>query len=114
MGYIRVLPRDLFNESDLLKCLGRLWIVTENGNHSAKFETEDCEVFDIQQNDDDGSIYVANVSFTVNGDECQIFRPLNSRRKWSVYCHTIDDDIQIFTESGDLTDEMRAFIGMKG
>lgn len=27
--YIRVVPRDLFNEGDLLKCYGRLWILLD-------------------------------------------------------------------------------------
>lgn len=35
--YIRVLPRDLFNEADLLKCVARLWILLD-GEMSAEMK----------------------------------------------------------------------------
>ncbi len=37
MTYKRVIPRDLFNEANLLKCYGALWIALDNARgHTAK------------------------------------------------------------------------------
>lgn len=62
MSYNRVIPRDLFNESSLLKCLGRLYICLENTpGHAAELQQVGRE-FDIRQSDDDGSIYAAGAA----------------------------------------------------
>lgn len=45
MTYRRVIPRDLFNEADLLKCLGRLYI--DGGD---RVEFEEFRVFDDEGN----------------------------------------------------------------
>lgn len=85
--YIRVIPRDLFNEANLLKCLGQLYIALENlhGQHRAKYAIEDVERFDIHQSPDDGSIYVANLPFMIDGRIYHLSRPLNSRQPWPLY-----------------------------
>ena len=42
MTYTRVIPRDLFNEGDLLKCYGRLWILLdETRGHVAQLGEEE-------------------------------------------------------------------------
>ena len=110
-NYIRVLPRDLFNEASLLKCYGRLWILLdETADHGARFETSDVDVFDIAQDASSGAITVRNVTFTVRDIERRLTRPLNSRRAWPLYVESDDDDIAVFDDAGNLSDEMRAFI----
>lgn len=110
-NYIRVLPRDLFNEAGLLKCLGRLWILTdETREHAAKFTTEDVNVFDIVQDEGSGAIYVRNVEFCVHGVAYLLTRPLNARSAWPLYLETADDAVSVFDDDGNLSADMRKFI----
>lgn len=117
-NYRRVLPRDLFNEANLLKCLGRLWIVLDDRRgHTARIVEEDVPAFDIVQNEATGGIYVRNLTFAVGGREFDLERPLNSRQPWPLYVSAADDpdfeEIAVFDDGGQLTPEMRAFIGLE-
>lgn len=108
MSYLRVIPRDLFNEADLLKCLGRLWILLdETRGHRARLgDTEgdhSGEAFEIVQDESDGSIYVANLPFRIGKMEYTLFRPLNARNPWPLYMHAAGDDLAIFNEDGRFT-----------
>lgn len=113
--YVRVLPRDLFNEADLLKCYGRLWILLdETSGHSARFEEEDVSEFDIVQDEGSGALTVRNLTFTVRGIKHSISRPLNARSPWPLWLGCDDDpdfdEIRIFDESGSLSSEMTSYI----
>lgn len=113
MSYTRVLPRDLFNEANLLKCVGALWIATENKDN-VKFNQDDVEFFDVRQSDDDGSITIENVSLSIKGETYHARRPLNSREPWPLYLlrrYDPDyDEIPVFKDDGTLSDEFRALI----
>lgn len=116
MSYIRVLPRDLFNEASLLKCYGALWIALDSWHaHSAKWSTEDLDIFDIQQRAEDGAIYLDNLTLDVEPHSYQLTRPLNSRCNWPLYAERVDDPdfepIAVFSETnGTLTEEFRALV----
>lgn len=107
--YTRVIPRDLFNEADLLKCYGRLYILLETaGAHLAKLSDanlEQEEPFEIGQSQDDGSISVLNVIFTIDDVRWRLERPLNCRDPWPLYCVSFDGEIRerVFTEKGDFS-----------
>lgn len=109
-SYTRVIPRDLFNEANLLKCLGRFWIKTEHYQPNMVTIEHDGEPFDVGQNDDDGTISVRNVAISINGTRCHVCRPLNSRAEWPLYFDTEEDRIAIFTDAGELTAEVLAMI----
>lgn len=113
MSYTRVIPRDLFNEANLLKCYGRLYIVTE-GNRDAHFPDDDCDSFDIVQRDEDGYLYIENLPFEIHGKQYRLVRPLNSRGAWPLYAEDLDDSdadaIPVFDPDGNLSDEMDALI----
>lgn len=112
-NYVRIIPRDLFNEASLLKCYGRLWILLdETRGHQARFETEDCDGFDITQDESSGAIFARNIVFTVNGTELRLSRPLNSREEWPLYAENEDSCVSVFDDQGNLSQEMRAFIGL--
>jgi hypothetical protein len=115
-NYIRVLPRDLFNEAGLLKCLGRLWIILdETHGHKARFDTEDVESFDIVQDESSGAIFVRNIVFTVDGYAITLTRPLNARTSWGLYAETEDYSVAVFDDTdaeGNLSREMRELIGL--
>jgi len=117
MTYFRVIPRDLFNEADLLKCYGRLWILLDQtrghkatlgkvtngidpGEHSG-------ETFQIVQDSNDGSLTIANVPFRIAGKRFALSRPLNSRDHWPLWVEDEAGDIcePVFTDEGELSPE---------
>jgi hypothetical protein len=107
---IRVIPRDLFNDANLLKCLGMLWIKLDNWrDHDARLE-EDGAAFDIQQNEADGSTECVNVIFTRRGERFRLCRPMNSRELWPLWLETEDDQIPVFGRKGELTPEFIEFV----
>ena len=113
MSYERVIPRDLFNESSLLKCYGRLYIVLE-GHQRARFKMESVPSFDVVQREHDGFLFVENLTFTIGQHEYRLVRPLNSRSAWPLYAERIEDEdfesIAVFTDAGELTAEMLELI----
>ena len=61
--YKRVLPRDLFNEAKLLKCLGRLCLLIEDDMCKLEYDHDDefAEGFVIGQLQECGGIYPLNL-----------------------------------------------------
>lgn len=101
MTYMRVIPRDLFNEASLLKCIGQLvLLIHDNQIKDIKFE-HNGESFDIVQNEMDGSIYVENVEFfRLNGKRLHFSRPLNSRQPWPLYLEIDGGEYEVFNDEG--------------
>jgi hypothetical protein len=114
MNYIRVLPRDLFNEANLLKCLGQLWIAID-GLDGAGFLVDDVSRFEIEQDQNDGSLYVANLLFALRARLVHLSRPLNSRAPWPLYLAIPEDPdfdvIAVFNDDGSLSDDMLRAMG---
>lgn len=118
MSYIRVIPRDLFNEGNLLKCLGALYIALETaGPHGAELQFEPTRPdtdFGIVMNDD-GALSASNVELFINGKFYNHYRPLNSRASWPLYVVDFDDPdfdpVAVFNEAtGTLSPEFVALI----
>lgn len=105
--YFREIPRDLFNEANLLKCLGALYIETENYQHIEI--SYDHKAFNIAQDPADGSLFCVNVKLLVNGQEIKLFRPLNSRDPYPLFFYDEDDEIaeEVFTDKGKLSSAFR-------
>jgi len=104
MSYRRVIPRDLFNEANLLKCYGRIYINLERAELPHVELDHDGEPFNIQQDSSSGAIYVENVKLKVNGKALRLERPLNSREAWPLNLITEDDEeVTVFTSDGDFT-----------
>jgi hypothetical protein len=62
-------------------------------------------------NEDDGSLTLANVVLLVRGNECSLWRPMNSREAWPLYLTTEDGDaLSVFDEQGEFSAEMLAFL----
>lgn len=110
MSYFRVIPRDLFNEANLLKCYGRIFINLETcGAVDATLE-HDGEAFDVVQ-DEDGCLSIANVDFIIRGERQVLYRPLNSRAPWPLYLRTpAEEEIAVFTDDGSFSAEMLAHL----
>lgn len=104
MPYQRVLPRDLFNEANLLKCVGKLALLVEDG----LIPGIECRFnggrFQVEQDDSDGSTYVANVQFIVKKTNTllEFKRPLNSREPWPLELVTEEHTERVFDETGNL------------
>jgi len=116
MTYRRVIPRDLFNEANLLKCYGQLYIAMERlAGCEARFRNEDVPRFEIMQRESDGAIFVYNLPLEIGRHSYTLTRPLNSRRPWPLYAERDGDDsfdpIAVFDDQGELTPEMRALLG---
>jgi|SRR5882762_5453865 len=126
MSYLRVIPRDLFNESNFLKCLGQLYLNLDNKGLAALLvhEGED-EYFAVQQNQHTGALYITNITLYVGGEivdgqhhdamVCSLWRPLNSRAAYPLWLTLEDeDDIAVFNDDGTFSAEMIAFLAAEG
>jgi hypothetical protein len=111
MSYFRVIPRDLFNEANLLKCYGQLYLNLE------KMGLQDCLVhsserarWDVQQDSSSGAITILNIILFVKGNNVYLSRPLNSREPWPLYLEHADDVLAVFNDDGTFSSEMIAFL----
>lgn len=98
----RVLPRDAFNDANLLKCIGQLTLLIEDGapEIDGLAYHYDGEPFNILQDESDGSTYVANVQFWVNKKPARMVRPLNSRESWPLMMWLEGEDYYVFNARG--------------
>lgn len=117
MSYRRVVPRDLFNESKLLKCLGQLSVaILDNklGEYKTVDELEDeDEGFKIEKNED-GDIYCTNYHVFAKlgkNDVTELFlrTRLNSKEPYPLICETIFNElIEVFNDDGTFS---KVFLG---
>lgn len=111
MSYARVIPRDLFNEANLLKCYGQIFINLETADVPGVELEHDGEAFDIQQDAGCGGTLIANVTLKVRGESCFLHRPLNSRERWPLYLTTDnEDEISVFADDGSFSLEMMDYL----
>jgi hypothetical protein len=115
MSYAREIPRDLFNEADLLKCLGRLVIEAETMPGVSFFQPEGDDPFIIDQDESDGSISCTTMVLVLRGEYCRIARPLNSRDKFPVYVThvgglALDEPVRVFDETGSISHEFTCLV----
>ena len=108
-NYFRVIPRDLFNEANLLKCLGQLYIQTECYEHADVVYTDD-EPFDIWQCPHSGNLHCGNVTLKIKGRSYDCYRPLTSRDPYPLWIDGPQDAIAIFCDDDSLTEEFKGFI----
>lgn len=111
MTYQRVIPRDLFNEANLLKCYGQLCLKLEFYSIPKVELRYAGNAFVIEQSgDDDGSLTIFNLQLRIRSKVYKLFRPLNSREAWPLYAQNQDyAEWQVFDAYGELTSE---FLGL--
>ena len=112
MRYHRVIPRDLFNEANLLKCCGQLYLMLESfgPDHVSLCHLNMDRDFGVTQDEGSGAISIDNVILVARGQSFQLFRPLNSRDPWPLFVKGKDDDVSVFTDAGELSPEFLAFV----
>lgn len=113
MTYKRVIPRDLFNEADLLKCYGQLYLELErHGMQEFLIHKAEEDYFRVRQDPNDGSLTLANVLFVVHGQNVPLRRPLNARSKFALWTALEGDERQVFDQHGSFSEDMRYFLGL--
>lgn len=114
MSYVRVIPRDLFNEANLLKCYGQLYINLENFGLEHCLIHGECEdAFDILQDLSDGSLSVSNLYLTLRNKTYRFERPLNSREPYPMYMVSGAWAIEVFNDDGPFSQQMIDFLRSK-
>lgn len=115
--YLRVIPRDLFNEGNLLKCYGQIYLNLERLNVDAQLlddgSLDDGSPFRITQ-DLDGNLTVLNVYLRVRGTRMPLRRPLNARSPYPLYMgferYGEEDELAVFNDDGTFSKEMLDFL----
>lgn len=107
--YTRVVPRDLFNESKLLKCIGQLVLLIHDGNRPNGLDfIHDDEPFDIRLLED-GHLIIKNIRFKIK-NKYILFKSLyNSKRPYPLLCEHDYCEYEVFDDAGKYTDEFITF-----
>lgn len=104
--YIRVIPRDLFNEAKLLKCIGQLTLFIHDGKGMGINFNHDDEAFEIGLNDE-GSLSIRNIDFWIEDYRLIFKTTYNSKRNYPLICETEDNEIDVFDDNGQFTEEFK-------
>jgi len=109
-SYLRVIPRDFFNEAKLLKCMGQLslMILDCKTPEGMKIEiAETGEPFEIQLSDN-GYLFISNYLVTINDAIVSMRTPYNSKAPYPLLCYYDWEEITVFDDSGNFTKEFAA------
>lgn len=105
IDYLRVLPRDLFNEAKLFKCLGRVVLLIEDNmaptNLSYAFDGCPFQVFLLKE----GSLTVTNLLFYLSEEGITLKTIYNSKANYPLLCQYRNEEVEVFDESGNFTKE---------
>ena len=118
-NYQRVIPRDLFNESKLLKCMGRLVLLIHDNNIPEGFElslTKSKRGVESRNHGDsskpfkigllqDGSLTITNLQIFVNGVPCIFKTTYNSKSNFPLYLEYELTDYPVFNDKGEFDEE---------
>lgn len=115
MSYPRVIPRDLFNEAKLLKCLGQLALLILDGvgvprGLSLKHDEEAETGFQIEQDDSDGALYCENIACYYGGRFIGLRAPYNSKDAYPLQFILQDQEGAVFDDRGKLSAEFCALL----
>lgn len=119
MSYLRVIPRDLFNEAKLLKCLGQLALIIHDGvgvPRELALENEDPEEgFRIEQNQDSGALFCCNLECFFRSREIGLSCPYNNKGAFPLR-YVLDDENEgpVFDDSGALSGEFIELLARLG
>lgn len=108
--YVRVLPRDLFNEAKLLECLGLLALhIHDNVIQGLRLEFDD-EPFSVDLSEA-GELYCANIKFWIGSRPISFYTPYNDKSSFPLqFC--FDDEIgAVFNDDGSYSGEFKSILG---
>lgn len=115
--YQRVIPRDLFNEAKLLKCLGQLQLIIHDGvdcrrqscPQALRLE-HDGDPFDISQQEHDGALYCTTIRAYAGRNQFQVSTHYNSKEPYPMQFDSLDDSGPVFNDDGSLSADFIAFV----
>ncbi len=114
--YERVLPRDLFNEAKLLKCLGQLSLLIHEGKvrwplHLEHFTPAGWDGFVVDQNPASGGLFVRNLRLILGNRRITVESCYNSKDAFPlVFTDPVRGEGEVFNEDGSLSDEFSAYL----
>lgn len=103
MNFSRVIPRDLFNESKLLKCLGTLALRIHEGQiDGLEFEHTDIDKgFIIEMDEGDGSLYCTNLVLMRTDYQTEVYirSNYNSKEPFPLVASCFKEEcVDVFTD----------------
>ena len=114
MSYLRVIPRDLFNEAKLLKCLGRVCLFiyyAKLPGLESVLEDEESG-FKINQNNYTGDFYIENLYFfDENGTPVHFYTKCNAKDNYPLMMEYKGQEYIVFDEIGSLLIDKYMFKG---
>lgn len=103
-NYKRILPRDLFNEAKLLKCIGKIALLhCDEKIPGLKIEyINQSKGFEIKQEKSDGSIYISNMKFKdEKGRTINFYTSLNDKSPWPLVMEYQGSDYYPINDDGE-------------
>jgi hypothetical protein len=118
MSYTRVIPRDLFNEAKLLKCLGQLALLLHEGKGIRwplwLVFADPEKGFVIDQNTASGGLFCTNLTLYLKEMEVCLFSVYNSKSPFPLlFDGGNDGEGDVFNDDGSLSEEFSQWLDGK-
>lgn len=113
---MRTIPRDLFNQANLLENMGKLYIALEKYNLQDSIEDYDWEKdsFEMVIDEDNARAHIQGVCLLTEHGEYSLYRNINARERYSIFIEGDDyETCDVFTEEGEISEEILSLLGYK-
>ena len=110
INYNRVVPRDLFNEAKLLKCMGKLCLAILDNNAPINMTFVDHGMPFMIGLIDEGSLTIKNLSIFIDHQLYLFKTTYNSKSNYPLFVQYDYCDYKVFNEDGDWDEEFLNFI----
>lgn len=111
MSYERVIPRDFFNESKLLKCMGQLSLKILDCKlpDGIKIEIDECGSPFVINQTTDGRLFLQDYDVTINDIYVSMSTTYNSKDNYPLVCIHDDVETTVFDDAGNFTQDFINF-----
>ncbi len=99
-NYNRVIPRDLFNEAKLLKCIGHLCLKIHDGIVPCKMSFQENGNPFVIELMDEGSLRITNLEIAIKKKVFRFKTTYNSKANYPLYVEHDNCDIPVLDENG--------------
>jgi hypothetical protein len=114
--YQRVIPRDLFNESKLLKCLAQVALLIHDGKDGGRLNIchrNPSQGFLIDQDPSDGSLRCTNLQcHLLDGQIIDLTTPYNCKSPYPLLYNIGNRDGEVFNDDGSFSDEFQQLLNI--
>lgn len=108
LNYKRVMPRDLFNEAKLLKCMGLLIVCIQDEITPAPMSHNEPDEFVIGLRED-GTLCVVNLTICVKRKPFRFHTTYNSKSNYPLFVEHMRAEYRVFNEQGEWDEEFIEF-----